>query len=620
MNIIFNDQDFLNGQPQSLSPTSTLQLSPNSPPVNGPPENGMPPVIGITMDISEEHLKNLTNRSLESRGEAFVFMTVLVGYLFSVIYTLIQYSVRTAPGRRGFEHRSITLLIAQTVFNLFTSIMIFSYAAFDTTSGAIVLLGTYVGAIGWGVVLILRSLQMYIAVKLNDACLGCYLVIKAGASSSRTNMDSFILENGNGYSEGFLDHRRTATYYQSNLKSVINRRKWFKNRNLLIALSVFAVIMTVAIILLITRSSKEKVINLNYSKVFKMSYTIAFASIFGVIIFIVFPFLIFLIHKSKEAQFLVLELAVSSISGIPMFIFFGVWNLTPKDLSNHFPAWIFLFIFMVISHITAVIYPNHKLQKYLVAVTKDDFDDPDTRRTTRSMSKSSNSRFNTTTSDKRLEFLTLLDNPTTYRNLKQCANDHLCSSLILFLDEYQALKRRVLEEFERDVDLKAAYENVSTPKSYILNSSRSESNHSSGKSHKSNDSFVSFRSTQRKSNGFYNNSFINEEDMNDRASSDYESAKKQHHPRATDRLVANTPVSLTICGVLEYLFPNAEIYSTTQVPPALYQLFRRNYTAKKKFWSCCTLVFSLDTYPEAKKLRQHIQIAFLELPAVLFIN
>ncbi|PWA02062.1 hypothetical protein BB558_001803 [Smittium angustum] len=475
-------------------------------------------------------------------------MTVLVGYLFSVIYTLIQYSVRTAPGRRGFEHRSITLLIAQTVFNLFTSIMIFSYAAFDTTSGAIVLLGTYVGAIGWGVVLILRSLQMYIAVKLNDACLGCYLVIKAGASSSRTNMDSFILENGNGYSEGFLDHRRTATYYQSNLKSVINRRKWFKNRNLLIALSVFAVIMTVAIILLITRSSKEKVINLNYSKVFKMSYTIAFASIFGVIIFIVFPFLIFLIHKSKEAQFLVLELAVSSISGIPMFIFF------------------------------AVIYPNHKLQKYLVAVTKDDFDDPDTRRTTRSMSKSSNSRFNTTTSDKRLEFLTLLDNPTTYRNLKQCANDHLCSSLILFLDEYQALKRRVLEEFERDVDLKAAYENVSTPKSYILNSSRSESNHSSGKSHKSNDSFVSFRSTQRKSNGFYNNSFINEEDMNDRASSDYESAKKQHHPRATDRLVANTPVSLTICGVLEYLFPNAEIYSTTQVPPALYQLFRSFYS------------------------------------------
>ncbi|OLY84345.1 hypothetical protein AYI68_g1490 [Smittium mucronatum] len=331
-----------------------------------------------------------------------------------------------------------------------------------------------------------------------------------------------------------------------------------------------------------------------------------------------------------------------------MYALFSVWTFVPNHVSVIFTAWIWLFIFMFISHYFAVIYPLGKLRKFFVAATRDDFDDPSDRINSRSVSKSiGSSRFEFSLNDKRREFLSILDSPSMFKSLSLCANQHLCSPFILFLEEYQALKRRVMEEFATNIDLASyyrehlipvtrndqsaghpnihvfgkrdqnhSYNSISSPnnlrgspqylKSSLVsfNSSVSSINKdhfgilidTSPLSDENSEGKKRFRSNSHNSNRKINsNILINPAKYFDRRGLNPDPTSHPNHlspstesKRSTDpsttnkyiqldliknRILINTPISVSISEAVQMMYPSSEVFPSTPVPHELRQLF-----------------------------------------------
>ncbi|PVU96631.1 hypothetical protein BB559_002308 [Furculomyces boomerangus] len=232
------------------------------------------------------------------------------------------------------------------------------------------------------------------------------------------------------------------------------------------------------------------------------------------------------------------------------------------------------FILLFVSHILCVVYPQFKMKDYSVAYTIDDYANQDARRATRSMSKNFKSSYSGKTADYRREFLGMLDNEELYSQLREFSKHYLSYSLIQFLDEYQVLKKRILEEYSVEDKVSHRYTNNSNNSRESMISKA----HSSDTLSFERSSIKDSESKHSNFSGFY----VPTDGLDDK--SGYNSRKLTNkssvYPSViVDRLLANTPISITISDALEYIFPQAEIFPTSPIPPKIRGLYKFFYSS-----------------------------------------
>ncbi|OLY79435.1 hypothetical protein AYI68_g6496 [Smittium mucronatum] len=610
-----SDVDYSSGLSQSLdSDSDGMTMGQNGSAIV------MPNIIGWGIDDSPQHVSELENRFTKGSGHQFVALTIIIVYTMLVLYSLWIYHIRTAPSRRGFSHRSIKLLVFQVALNLVTSIAVLVYVGFDSISFIYIIIISYTGVVSWILSLFFRALRAIYFIKLNKAKINYFSFLKA--QNNRTDIDPEILLNQSSMvCSDFVSKRdcpsssvinnadisKITSDYKRKVQRLSSQRIYYKNSLLIGIVSVYIVIS--ASLFSILRATNHLVIPKRGigNSLISNGWMITFLTIYGIFSVVVFPGCLYILRKYREFRFLVSELISVSVLGVLTIICFTVWHKIIGDHKtfNLSPTLSF-FISLLISHCCSVIYPIIKMKNYSVAYTSDDYASPTVRRDTRSASKNFKSSFTGKSSDYRREFLSMLDNPGMYNQLKKFSKEYISYDLILFLDEYQILKKRVLEELGNNGVFRSSYENdvnIQGPLGIPAGDRLGVSIHSNDSMSLeiSNQKWQSSDTLRRKRGSIISevskNSFIINFDLErqispvtkagtDEASSSqnecrsngrFEEEPVQNHAFSSvivDRLLSNTPMSITICDALEYLYPNVEINPNSVVPNRLKPIFR----------------------------------------------
>ncbi|OMH86115.1 hypothetical protein AX774_g346 [Zancudomyces culisetae] len=535
------------------------------------------PIIGLPPDLSNAHVQRLKDRVGASNSVPFIYLSLSVFYVFYTMFTFLSYYVRTAPNRRGFNYRKIKLLFIQTIVNAVAGVLIFVRCSYAELPELIIIIYSFAGLIPWAFCVLLRASQLLYAIKLNEAQVSCYSVIKASTTGVTAGSGEYYNNGSKSWinPEDSLNLGNAVAFYQLKLKKLSKMKKYFTENFMVLIYFGFQILM-VGVVVLISLLNKDDITADEHGwGATKNPITITFILLFGIMVLFGFPLLAYSIKKCHESYNLRIEMICSAIVTVFATALFFIWNALSASTQKSLSAWTWYFVVLLASHTAAICYPLYKLNNYSVAYTKDDFDDQNTRRTTRSTSKNFRPSFTGVGADRRREFLALLDSPSLYRQLKQCAADYLCSELVLFLDEYQTLKKRVLEYFESNTDIQNSYKGELHPDDFMdRNSVLSRKN-------------VHTQSTSgtysNKTRSYLENPVNNQLNANtdsvqlstkSEKNSDMHGTASGFPSVVLERFLSNAPVSLTICGSLEYLFPSANIYSTTPAPRELHQLFK----------------------------------------------
>ncbi|OMJ14067.1 hypothetical protein AYI70_g8118 [Smittium culicis] len=600
--------------PQSVGPSPTGS--------SFDPDMVMPNIIGKGIDDSPKHIQELKSRSSSNPGHQFVTLAIMIGYTMLILYTLWMYHLRTAPSRRGFRHRSIKLLVLQVALNLIISIATLIYIGFDLTSFLFMILIFYTGLISWFLSLLFRALKAIYFISFNKAKVNYFSFLKAQNNRSTIGSEFLRGESSGVYSDlintnhhslvgniSNMDIVKITSDYERKL-SKLNSQKAYYRDGLITSFIVGYIVISAIILVTLERTNnlsapKISVGNKLMSNGWLISYFVVH-SVFGLVIF---PACSFALRRYREFRFLVIELISVSILSTVTMIAFSIWH---KIIGEHkifaLSPSTTIFILLLISHIFSVVFPMFKMKNYSVAYTTNDYANPTVRRNTRSASKNFKSSFTGKSADYRREFLSMLDSENMYSQLKKFSKEYISYDLILFLDEYQILKKRVLEELDNNENnsmFRVSYaENAEIDNSMdrinsYKNNKYSESNISD--KIKFND-FQSSGTLKKLSNG-ENNDFIpdshilspgyekshhlnigestNPNTIMKRQSKFDKVQNKSDHANKNgfssiivDRLLTNTPMSITICDALEYLYPNVEINPNSIVPNKLKPIFQ----------------------------------------------
>ncbi|PWA03667.1 hypothetical protein BB558_000174 [Smittium angustum] len=569
------------GPSGTTSPSGTG--SPNRPmgPSGPGGPDGPPPIIGMGLDQSDAHLLTLKSRYSNNSEPQFIVLTIILGYFMMVLYTLWMYHIKTAPSRRGFKHRDIKLTVVQTLFNLISSVMILVYIGFNLAPSGFLVCVLFCCLIPWSLSLTARAVKTMFSIVLDTAKVDYFSVLKAKQSSDNSKMSKneifFDIE---------LDLRRKnnddmnlasiSKVYHNKLVSVNSKRIFFGNTSLIssvVFISLLSLLLTLIFHFAVPKISTFANSN-DHSGILRDHRLIIFCVLYGAIMFIALPYLCFFLRQYKEAYFLVLEIIICSGLGMLLFIAFLVWNSLLKQGKAMYLPLLTFFILLFVSHILCVVYPQFKMKDYSVAYTIDDYANQDARRATRSMSKNFKSSYSGKTADYRREFLGMLDNEELYSQLREFSKHYLSYSLIQFLDEYQVLKKRILEEYSVEDKVSHRYTNNSNNSRESMISKA----HSSDTLSFERSSIKDSESKHSNFSGFY----VPTDGLDDK--SGYNSRKLTNkssvYPSViVDRLLANTPISITISDALEYIFPQAEIFPTSPIPPKIRGLYKFFYSS-----------------------------------------
>ncbi|PVU96436.1 hypothetical protein BB561_001166 [Smittium simulii] len=198
------------------------------------------------------------------------------------------------------------------------------------------------------------------------------------------------------------------------------------------------------------------------------------------------------------------------------------------------------------------------LSKYNVTYTFEDMDDSDNRYRARSLSRTyrkSTAAGGRNTNDHRTQFLTILDNSAEFNKFADFARECLAGDLINYIQEYETLKRKVIEEFD------SLRQSNKKTKSLLFGST----------------SFIT-ASSQGNSNQSVTGSENQVQDFNLSRSTLGESSAG--HSETVTNFLETLPISLTIFDAIETLYPKVEIYPTSQVPDAanpFYEFFAQTF-------------------------------------------
>ncbi|PVU92162.1 hypothetical protein BB561_004001 [Smittium simulii] len=582
------------------APSSINEKNPLYTPSNNTSSNSTMPrfQIGRGFELGRNDYDRLQARYDFNTEFAIVYLVILVIYWVYVLYSLVTYYVRTSPYRRGIEHRSMFILKIQTFCNLGAATILLVYISYNYVFHWLLLIFLYVMLSIWVFSIVIRSIQLNYAIRLNFSRYICYSVIKAGTAYELQEDIDNLKQFKNQYlafiNESQIDYVQAINYYQDKLTKLIKNKKWYSNR---IMLMVFA---STIVLMIAFMFASVKITNIikkwdfadinSKTNLYTHPSTLIFLVFFGLIIFIVFPFFIYKFYSIKEARFLKIELIMIFLTGLITYIVMGTWNHLNDNFVRTFSQYNFFFIMLLTSHICAISYPYIKLKNFMIVVSQDDFES-DSRRKTISSFGSINSRFSLKVDDYRSKFVTMLDSPAKYRMFSNCANQYLCSPLVLFLDEYQTLKRRIMTEFEQNHSLKTAY------KTMLKLNNNIEENEDNNFENVDEYSFGTFDTNDVSTDPSTGNSLpestnnpssqilTSENSLGQNSENLYLLENRSEkilsdgfHDTNFNQLMHTNPISPTICSSLEYLFPSCDISSSHPVPQSLFQLFKSFYS------------------------------------------
>ncbi|PVV05048.1 hypothetical protein BB560_000436 [Smittium megazygosporum] len=402
--------------------------------------------------------------------------------------------------------------------------------------------------------------------------------------------NELIRQNYESISSGQIDYFGAINYYQNKLTRLIRKKDKMSNKRFLVYLVIFVLLMTLAMLLIANLSFFTSADLSDTANLYGHVLTLTFVIILAIELFCILPLFILRFWSVKEGYFLKLELIATCICGALLFIVMATWTNLSPGFQKIYSQYNFVFLMLIVNNVFSVLYPYYKLKNFMVVVSKEDFIDGNHRRTISSFGSIS-SRFTLKTDDYRNRFVAVLDNPAKYQLFSDCANEYLCSAMILFLDEYQTLKRRILKEFEQNSNLKSAYRTMLR----LNNSSESinSGNLASSNPENSSEEDKDFSPEPKFDTNFTHNpsnyrigEFKLDEpsssaDQNDKFNPYLLKASSSHNTVNDDeyynQLLQNIPISPTICSSLEYLFPSFDISSSHPVPHSLHQLFKSFY-------------------------------------------
>ncbi|KAJ2508556.1 hypothetical protein IWW47_000549, partial [Coemansia sp. RSA 2052] len=171
---------------------------------------------------------------------------------------------------------------------------------------------------------------------------------------------------------------------------------------------------------------------------------------------LLFPLLLWRVWHVKDAYGIRTDLIICETVGIIAMIITLVWVNALSRLQQKFPGLTFIWIYSFFIHASSVFFPLLRAIQH----TKQATESPDMsmgmfvlhRQSSASAAASAaqpSSVVMTATSTRRANFNRMMDDPTEYQQFREFAASCFCSELTAFIDEYQALKARTLQLFER---------------------------------------------------------------------------------------------------------------------------------------------------------------------------